>query len=239
MPTTRLKQLLEEWTTVQQETRNRWAEQSSHAQRAKDLRAAVDEGQEEIQRLLDAMITAETQSHHFYYEARIEREKKRLMHAEADLLTCMRLEYEEKEKAFKSWAREDAAGEAYRREQQREQRRESKRAPKPKVRVDDEFAAVKAWRTAVDVAFADYASMTVFPEPPAIGFCKKASCSQGERKLEACECQIEQAFRKAKVVLKTERLHWHPDRFSEHPEMVAKAEAVFKVANRMYEMEKR
>ena len=238
MPTTRLKQLLEEWTTVQQETRNRWAEQSSHAQRAKDLRAAVDEGQEEIQRLLDAMITAETQSHHFYYEARIEREKKRLMRAEADLLTCMRLEYEEKEKAFKSRARG-----AYRHEQQREQRRESKPepkpAPKPKVRVDNEFAAIKAWRTAVDAAFADYASMSVFPEPPAIGFCKKALCSQGERKLEACECQIEQAFRKAKVVLKTERLCWHPDRFSEHPEMVAKAEAVFKVANRMYDMEKR
>ena len=134
-------------------------------------------------------------------------------------------------------------GEAYRHEQQREQRRESKPepkpAPKPKVRVDNEFAAIKAWRTAVDAAFADYASMSVFTKPPALGFCEKASCSQGERKLEACECQIEQAFRKAKVVLKTERLRWHPDRFSKHPEMVAKAEAVFKVANRMYEKEKR
>lgn len=103
---------------------------------------------------------------------------------------------------------------------------------------DSDTAAIKAWRDAVDAAFADYANMTAFPEPPALGVCRRAGCAQGERTLKACACQVERAFSLAKVDLKTERLRWHSDKFGRHihrDQMMAKATEVFQVVNRMFE----
>lgn len=71
-----------------------------------------------------------------------------------------------------------AAGETYWWEQER-----MYADMKPRKPAQKKASPVQAWRQAVEAAFAGYASMTVFPEPPAVGICKKASCSQGERKL--------------------------------------------------------
>ena len=100
---------------------------------------------------------------------------------------------------------------------------------------------VKAWREAVDVAFADHAGMVSFPEPPATGECGNKACVQDGRLLKACGCQIARAFFETGVDLKKDRLRWHPDKFNWHAErdeMVAKADAVSKVVNRLYELEK-
>ena len=97
--------------------------------------------------------------------------------------------------------------------------------------------------------------MTTFPAPPAIGVClSKISCAAkaSDRKLVACDCQVEAAFANLDIgskfeqaeYLKTERTRWHPDKFSaccegEREGWVKMAGEVFKVVNGMYEKKKR
>lgn len=76
----------------------------------------------------------------------------------------------------------------------------------------------QAWRRTVQNAFADLPNMHTCPSPPASA-CFKLSCLKEKRSLHACSWNIRSAFlHTSGLDLKTERLMWHPDRFSVCPE---------------------
>lgn len=108
-----------------------------------------------------------------------------------------------------------------------------------------------AWRQQVDLAFADYSAMQVFPAPPpkAEGARHTLSCRNHNkaRPIEACECAVRLAFLgedRAKagptINLRSERLRWAPDNFVECPEgfrveFMNKAQYVFDIVEAMYQ----
>lgn len=105
---------------------------------------------------------------------------------------------------------------------------------------------IEEWRKDVEYAFQDYSSIgddVPFPLPPAWGRCAKAACTTiggGGWGEPVCKCQVQYAFYQSGVKLKTERLRWHPDRFSVcSKEVGAMAEEVFKIVNEMYEKQRR
>lgn len=105
---------------------------------------------------------------------------------------------------------------------------------------------IHTWRSEVEAAVADYANMSSFPDPPAVGTCHNPSCAQnaGSRKLKACPCQVEHVIKEADLLLKPARAAFHPDKFavcrhSEKEVFVAKAQEMFVVINRLYVQSKK
>lgn len=76
--------------------------------------------------------------------------------------------------------------------------------------------AVCDWRRETEFCFADYSKITRFPSLPKIVKCSNQSCRVGTcESLEGCKCNIEACFRLIpQLDPSTERLRWHPDRFS-------------------------
>ncbi|KAK5703515.1 hypothetical protein LTR17_022027 [Elasticomyces elasticus] len=75
----------------------------------------------------------------------------------------------------------------------------------------------EAWDQRVKEALDDLAGMTVFPQPPGDGECKKPTCkaaSELGRKLTPCECQVETAILAVGRPRMDDIRRWHPDRFS-------------------------
>ncbi|KAK4493787.1 hypothetical protein PRZ48_014972 [Zasmidium cellare] len=67
--------------------------------------------------------------------------------------------------------------------------------------------SIEQWRHEANVAFANYANLQAFPQPPV-----------RSRSLTTCSCNIRAAFMELPFLnLKTERRRWHPDRFSASP----------------------
>lgn len=97
---------------------------------------------------------------------------------------------------------------------------------------------LEQWRQDVEEYFiSEYEENKVFPAPPSKP-CGEVSCEAKERALQACECNIKTAFETIQdLELKTERLRWHPDKFTkascgENAE--EKAKEVFVVLDAMY-----
>ena len=105
---------------------------------------------------------------------------------------------------------------------------------------------VRAWHTQVSEAFADYAAIDAFPQPPSQTNCIKATCqaSKADRALTACPCDIRAAFSGLDLAqLKSSRNSWHPDRFSRCDERrrdgyQKMAKEVFAVVQAMYDEQK-
>ncbi len=101
---------------------------------------------------------------------------------------------------------------------------------------------IEDWLVSSKVALVDPVALTTFPVPPAWP-CPGKECRRSARSLAACSCNIREAFRHLDGYprsLKTERLKWHPDKFSRCSEdKVAKwkdmAKEVFVVVNEMWE----
>ena len=98
------------------------------------------------------------------------------------------------------------------------------------------------WRRAVDVAFADYASIRVFPQPP-MHLCNKEDCPSRHAKaraLNVCDCAVREAFKgMSRSALGMERVRWHPDKFARvsielRDEFQKMAGEIFVVVNDMY-----
>ncbi|KAK3652140.1 hypothetical protein LTR56_005271 [Elasticomyces elasticus] len=141
--------------------------------------------------------------------------------------------------------------EAYQRQQQAKQQREesNKRRrsfedflaawPPPPVRAMREKA--QHFHDACAALKEDKSQMRSFPEPP-YEPCLKPGCLATEktRALKACRCNIEKCFLgRPKATLKTDRVDFHPDKFSKVPEDVRKhiqlaAKEVFSVVQDMY-----
>lgn len=104
-------------------------------------------------------------------------------------------------------------------------------------------SAFAAWKAEVEKSFLDLSTMSDFPTFPSSS-CAKLTCSSSakNRKLEACGCDIEAAFRTTigfPASLKTERIRWHPDKFARCPEdlrgdFIAMACEVFVVIERLH-----
>lgn len=246
MPYT-LAELRDEWLALQRETKDLWSAHARHARDADHARAVVKLSRAELDRLSLLLKTDVSREDAALYDMLIHSEQLRLKTAEAKLAQSQRLQRSAKERAQQSERHERATENLYRAEQawQEHVRGTTDYATSQTYAgsgglSDRDGSSIRAWRQAVKVAFADYANIKMFPEPPAIGHCEEASCRHGERKLKACACKVKRAFRKAKVNCKLERVRWHPDRFSrcQNAEMVKQAEEVFKVVSRLYEAEK-
>jgi hypothetical protein len=124
------------------------------------------------------------------------------------------------------------------------QPRKGGKRPRPEDTRTPVFSS--AWKLACDKALSDRSAMTSFPDPPYYG-CRLVSCTsnRNQRALKACPCNIAKALQHDPDYpesLKSERLRWHPDKFSICPEekravFQAKAKEVFVVANDLYERE--
>ncbi len=105
-----------------------------------------------------------------------------------------------------------------------------------------------AWKLECDKALSDRGNMTSFPDPP-YSSCGLVGCAarRNQRALKACQCNIAEALRRDPEYpesLKSERLRWHPDKFSvcleEHRLIFqAKAKEIFVVANHLYERDRK
>ncbi|KAK0286381.1 hypothetical protein LTR91_009091 [Friedmanniomyces endolithicus] len=95
---------------------------------------------------------------------------------------------------------------------------------------------IQAWHAACTEAFKDKTAMRAFPEPPTEP-CSDLTCASTSRTLKACKCNIKKCF-VGRSTLKTDRLQFHPDKFSAVPEDVREqvkkaAGEVFVVVNGM------
>lgn len=232
-----LAELQEEWLALQKETRRLWSEHKRHSGDADRASAVITLSCSELGRLSLLLRTGISQEDTVLYEMLIQSEQLRLKTAEAKLARSQRLQRAAKEEALESEEYERLAGWAFQAEQTWQSYLHGAKAcatpqtyPESGHLTSRDASSIKAWRQAVEAAFADYANITVFSEPPAIGHCMDAWCKHGERKLKACACQIERAFREAKVNFKLERVRWHPDRFSkcENAEMDGQSEEVLR-----------
>lgn len=109
----------------------------------------------------------------------------------------------------------------------------SKQVRKPTQDVIDKYFHT------VDTLLADYATLTAFPTPLAWP-CSNLACAETRttRVLAACPCNIKYLFECTRD-LKTERLRFHPDRFSKVPEHVREsfkqmAHEIFVVVDDLY-----
>ncbi|EME41729.1 hypothetical protein DOTSEDRAFT_55470 [Dothistroma septosporum NZE10] len=166
-----------------------------------------------------------------------------------------REERQKRERARRKQQEEQRREQARRKQQEQESRRyhewKSQNAGKPPsqgktnpsggTRSSTPFdKACAEWRAAVEVAFRNYAAITIFPQPPVSGTCSKANCGAEKRALRACACDVQKALRVASVDLKKARNGWHPDRFSGVVDESKKAlfqgmaKEVFQVVSAMY-----
>ncbi|KAK5138909.1 hypothetical protein LTR32_007680, partial [Rachicladosporium monterosium] len=95
---------------------------------------------------------------------------------------------------------------------------------------------IQAWHAACTEAFKDKTGMRAFPEPPT-ETCSDLTCASTNRTLKACKCNIKKCFA-GRSTLKTDRLQFHPDKFSTVPEDVREqikkaAGEIFVVVNGM------
>ena len=108
----------------------------------------------------------------------------------------------------------------------------------------DQLAAT--WQKQLTTYFTDRSNKP-FPTPPDWN-CGKKACQLGRssRALKACPCNLEALFthmRSPKIDFKTERLRWHPDKFSDsgsssRDEMQKKATEVFIVLEQLHQKSK-
>ncbi|KAK0843576.1 hypothetical protein LTS02_016038 [Friedmanniomyces endolithicus] len=89
---------------------------------------------------------------------------------------------------------------------------------------------IQAWHAACTEAFKDKTAMRAFPEPPTQP-CSDLTCALTSRTLKACKCNIKKCFA-GRSTLKTDRLQFHPDKFSAVPEDVR--EQVKKAAGEIF-----
>ncbi|KAK0342857.1 hypothetical protein LTR94_020648 [Friedmanniomyces endolithicus] len=89
---------------------------------------------------------------------------------------------------------------------------------------------IQAWHAACTEAFKDKTAMRAFPEPPTEP-CSDLTCALTSRTLKACKCNIKKCFA-GRSTLKTDRLQFHPDKFSAVPEDVR--EQVKKAAGEIF-----
>jgi len=95
---------------------------------------------------------------------------------------------------------------------------------------------IQAWHAACIEVFKDKTAMRAFPEPPTEP-CSDLTCASTSRTLKACKCNIKKCF-VGRSTLRTDRLQFHPDKFSAVPEDVREqikkaAGEVFVVVNGM------
>lgn len=119
----------------------------------------------------------------------------------------------------------------------------AERGPRPQQPLRDASgrptpAGIARYFACLDFVFANYASLTEFPEPPAFP-CANLECRarSSVRKLSACICNIRVVF--ADRNLKAERLRWHPDKFSSvlsevREEWQGKAREMFVLLDALY-----
>ncbi|KAK0844884.1 hypothetical protein LTS02_015510 [Friedmanniomyces endolithicus] len=91
---------------------------------------------------------------------------------------------------------------------------------------------IQAWHAACTEAFKDKTAMRAFPEPPT-KTCSDLTCASTSRTLKACKCNIKKGFA-GRSTLKTDRLQFHPDKFSAVPEDVR--EQIKKAAGEIFVM---
>ncbi|KAK3066459.1 hypothetical protein LTR53_017185 [Teratosphaeriaceae sp. CCFEE 6253] len=110
-------------------------------------------------------------------------------------------------------------------------------APQDPTRISTRQIA--QWHSHCTKAFQDKSTLRSFPAPPAEP-CMNPSCHAEIRTLVACKCNIRKLFY-SRATLKTDRLQFHPDKFSGVPEEEARGEVqraakeVFVVVEAMYQ----
>ncbi|KAK3109662.1 hypothetical protein LTR53_016838 [Teratosphaeriaceae sp. CCFEE 6253] len=109
-------------------------------------------------------------------------------------------------------------------------------APQDPTRISTQ--QIKQWHSLCATAFQDKSALRGFPAPPA-ELCMNPSCHAEIRTLVACKCNIRKLF-SSRSTLKTDRLQFHPDRFSAVPEEARRevqraAKEVFVVVEAMYQ----
>ncbi|KAK3672399.1 hypothetical protein LTR78_007706 [Recurvomyces mirabilis] len=157
---------------------------------------------------------------------------------------------EEEEEAQRQEAHHQAEHEAQeQRERRRRQRSESFRGKVPNfasrrpatgpAQATAASTSAATFFAAAEKAFANYAAMTAFPEPPAIP-CYKCQAGAQQRALQGCEHNIRSTFSSLSAAkLKLWRAKFHPDRFCAiadlklREECKRKAQEVFVVLSEM------